>query len=295
MDEYSVTANEMAMEDASEGNDTADVVENNANAVDATSESTEATTQSNADAAGQEGAEQVSEEAQAEAPRADAQAQGDESAKQPQNTGPNKDFATRRAEAEAAAKRAEIAAYTKVMAGMVNPETGKAFESIEAFNEFQMRMRVKTGAKRTGLTEEAYKAQEEQMREQMKAEFEQSPEMKAAKQLIAQAQVDAQKQLFSADIEAIKAAYPDEKAKDVPELGMEFAKLRAAGLDPITSYEAVRAKKVREGGVKAPSTGDVKSTKKSDPHYFTSEEVDRMSDAELDKHLDDINRSMKKW
>ena len=88
---------------------------------------------------------------------------------------------------------------------------------------------------------------------------------------------------FEKDLEALKTAYPELKVKTVFEIGGgEFAKLRAAGVDTITAYEAIRAKEARETKPKPPSTGSVKSNSVPESEYFTSEQLDRLTPKQLD-------------
>ena len=87
---------------------------------------------------------------------------------------------------------------------------------------------------------EALARLEAQLRQQFRAtdpEFlAQAAELKKAHDREAQAQ-------FSNDLKTIRAAYPDEKAQKVEELGIEFLKLCAGGISPLVAYEAIRNEK----------------------------------------------------
>ena len=101
--------------------------------------------------------------------------------------------------------------------------------------------------------------------------------------------------VFKDDLEQVKTAYPDLKAKNIFDLGEEFLKLRASGVDPVIAYEAIKAKEARETKEKPVSTGSVKSTAKVEKDFFTADEVKRMTADEVRKNMDIIDKSMKKW
>ena len=101
--------------------------------------------------------------------------------------------------------------------------------------------------------------------------------------------------VFAEDLAAIKQLYPDEKAKDIRDLGDEFMAMMASGqVDAVSAYEAIRARKNRTNP-KPPSTGGLGSNGGKKPAYFTKEQVDAMSDAEIDKNYDAIRKSMMRW
>jgi hypothetical protein len=99
------------------------------------------------------------------------------------------------------------------------------------------------------------------------------------------------------DLAAVKAAYPDEQAADVAELGREFIRLKAAGVDTLIAYEAVRAARNRQRVTPPPQAGPVTTSAKEDKEYYTSDEVDRMDPREMDDPgvIARILRSMTRW
>ena len=115
---------------------------------------------------------------------------------------------------------------------------------------------------------------------------------------MAQAEIARQQQyeaVFAEDLAAIKQLYPDEKAKDIRDLGDEFMAMMASGqVDAVSAYEAIRARKNRTRP-KPPRTGGLGSDGGKKPAYFTKEQVDAMSDAEIDKNYDAIRKSMMRW
>lgn len=118
------------------------------------------------------------------------------------------------------------------------------------------------------------------------------------RQAMAQAEIARQQQyeaVFAEDLAAIKQLYPDEKAKDIRDLGDEFMAMMASGqVDAVSAYEAIRARKNRTNP-KPPSTGGIGGDGGKKPAFFTKEQVDAMSDAEIDKNYDAIRKSMMRW
>ena len=97
--------------------------------------------------------------------------------------------------------------------------------------------------------------------------------------------------VFREDLAAIRAAWPDETAASVRELGPQFAAICAAGVEPLAAYEALRAQRQRRA---APSTGRV-AAGGGDGTYFSRDEVARMSREEIHRNFDRIRRSMRRW
>lgn len=88
--------------------------------------------------------------------------------------------------------------------------------------------------------------------------------------------------VFADDLAEIRKAYPEERAKEVGDLGQDFLRLRAAGVGTLAAFEAARALKERRLGLRPPSTGSVKSASAPRQDYFTEGELDRLSKKELD-------------
>jgi SOS-response transcriptional repressor LexA len=88
-------------------------------------------------------------------------------------------------------------------------------------------------------------------------------------------------QIRKGDLEKVKKAFPDVAAKDVKELGEQFASLRANGIDAVVAYAAI---KQAEGATKPktpPSIGSVNNATARVKDFYTPEEVDSLSDAQL--------------
>lgn len=106
-----------------------------------------------------------------------------------------------------------------------------------------------------------------------------------------QAQFD---RVFQEDIRAIKKKHPDLPARTVDDLGPQFAGLRAAGVEPLVAYEAIRAVSERARLPMPPSMGSVKSEGQVARDYFTKEEIAGMSQSAIEANIDKVNQSLKR-
>ncbi len=82
---------------------------------------------------------------------------------------------------------------------------------------------------------------------------------------------------FAADLEQIKAEFPDENAKSVDELGTTFIKLRACGVDNLTAYRATAAERQKPADI-----GRVGADALQGERLFSSEELDSLTREQLD-------------
>lgn len=98
--------------------------------------------------------------------------------------------------------------------------------------------------------------------------------------------------VFDGDLKAIRSAYPDERANSVDELGPQFIAMCAAGVSPLSAYEALRAEKARSVR-QPPSMGDVRPA--GGKGFYTRDEVARMSRSEIEHNFERIRRSMDRW
>lgn len=115
-----------------------------------------------------------------------------------------------------------------------------------------------------------------------------SPDRETAFEALRRREAD---RVFREDLAAIRAAWPDETAASISELGPQFAAICAAGVEPLAAYEALRAQRQRRA---APSTGKV-AAGGGDGTYFSRDEVARMSREEIHRNFDSIRRSMRRW
>ena len=97
--------------------------------------------------------------------------------------------------------------------------------------------------------------------------------------------------LKAQDLREIKDAHPDITISDVEELGEDFFKYRAMGIDAVSVYEAIQMKK----GVPPKPMGKVKTSTPKKTGGFTRDEVANMSKEEIHKNFDKIRESMSKW
>lgn len=168
-----------------------------------------------------------------------------------------------------------------------NPDTGKPFTSKSEFLGWKQKQAIAQQAQAANMDPDIYAQILEQAREQVKAT---DPDYIAAQQRIAELQQHENQITLDSDLKAIKKAFPDEKAKSVVELGTDFIRLCANGVDPVVAYRAVREQK----SPAQPGMGDVKPTVK-DKGYFTRDEVAVMSQDEIKKHYETIKASMETW
>lgn len=214
-----------------------------------------------------------------EPPADDAQAQE----KPTQDPEVNRAFAQRRREQEM---------FQKLFGDVTNPVTGKPFSGLDEFGAWKEKQRVEKAAKQAGLTAEEYAALEAQIAQKVK---ESDPEVLHMRTMAEQLQQAQQRQVFQKDLAEIRAAYPDEKAEDVAELGEEYLAMMATGkVSAIAAYEAVRAHKQRSAP-KAPSMGDVGGSAGKEKEFFTREEVLKMTQAEVSQNFEKIRKSQAKW
>lgn len=105
----------------------------------------------------------------------------------------------------------------------------------------------------------------------------------------AQAQMDA-------DLAEIQKIAPD--VKSIQELGKEYLVFRfnAMGeMGAVEAYQMAKAYKEKMTPKKPPVIGDVSTTEKPQSDYFTREEVEAMSPAEVKANYDKIRESIPKW
>lgn len=101
--------------------------------------------------------------------------------------------------------------------------------------------------------------------------------------------------LMNDDLKRIQKLDPTVKALN--DLGDDYFNLIKVGVDAEIAYEAVKQKKLRETKTAPPEIGRVNSNTKVEKDYYSPEEVDKMSTAELDnpKIWEKVRNSMTKW
>ena len=182
--------------------------------------------------------------------------------------------------------------FRQMVGNIPNPETGRPFENPAEFARWREKAEAAQRARQSGMTPEQYQRVMDEATQQVKQS---DPEYLRMQAMVQQMQSQRQQEVFAQDLAAIKAAYPDEQAKSVVDLGDDFMQLMATGqLDAVGAYEAVRRKR-NAGRKQTPSMGAVSSGSSEPKTYYTREEVARMQPDEVEKNLDAINKSMKRW
>ena len=99
-------------------------------------------------------------------------------------------------------------------------------------------------------------------------------------------------QMMAKGLSEIQQIDPD--VKSLEELGDSFANYIRAGLSSVDAYYAVKAREAKEK-ITPPKTVGKVATTKGESSYFTKEEVEAMSDEDIDKNWDAIQKSYKQW
>lgn len=95
-----------------------------------------------------------------------------------------------------------------------------------------------------------------------------------------------------ADLKEIKKVHPDASIEDVEELGEKFFAYRTMDISAVDAYEAIQMQKNKNKPPKA--MGKVKASPPQ-KDFFTRDEVEAMSQAEVKKNFEKIRNSMSKW
>ena len=129
-------------------------------------------------------------------------------------------------------------------------------------------------------------------------------------------QADADRKWYADDLAAFRKAYPDVDAQKLlsdPDFG-EYAEAQVMAKVPLAKiyggYEKLRAKFKKEADQKAEAAKDGAARALANARagvgskagsgtiqndYFTPEQVDKMTPEEVEKNLDKIHKSMKRW
>ena len=208
----------------------------------------------------------------------------------PQSPEVNSQFKAMRLRAEAEAQRKYDAEIKAMYTGYVHPETGKPIESLSDLTEVRRYQEMQKQAAENGISVE----QQQKLVENIRADLMRNdPEIKRAQEQLQHYQQMEMEQAFERDLATIKKAYPSEKAKSIDDLGPEFLAIMASGkVSPLAAYEAVLAERKRNSP--PPSMGDV-ATGKGESEFFTPEEVRTMTPKQVEKNLDKILASQKRW
>lgn len=205
----------------------------------------------------------------------------------------NAENAQRRREAE---QRQRQKYFAEFAAGLTDPMTQKPFESEEAWSRWKQNAAIAAQAQKAGVEPEKARQLVDSMRDTIRQTDPEFRRMAQENQAVRRQQAEAmQQQVFAQDLAAIRKMYPDEKAKSVTELGDEYMAMMATGqVDAVSAYEAIRAKHQRTAP-KPPSTGKIQAAAGRKGAYYTREQVNAMTDKQIEENYDDIRRSMATW
>lgn len=224
---------------------------------------------------------------------AEGEAEPQEQAEQAWKTEQNAENAQRRRMAE---KRQRERYFAEFAAGLTDPQTNQPFASEEAWSRWKQDAVITAKARQAGVEPETAQKLVDDVRDTIRQTDPEYRRMAAENEAVRRQQMQQyQQQVFAQDMQQIRALYPDEKAKSVTEFGDEFMTMMASGqVDAVSAYEAIRAKRQRTAP-KPPSTGKIQATAAKKGAYYTRDEVNAMSDEQIEKNYEDIRRSMAKW
>lgn len=138
----------------------------------------------------------------------------------------------------------------------------------------------------------AYGVDPDQERARFQAELERSQfeqENETLKYELEQMRVERLMEQGLAEVRAI-----DPSINDLTDLGVDFPNFIMAGLSSTDAYYACKAKEARTKITPPKPIGSVESAG-VESGFFSREEVDAMSDEEIDKNYEAIRNSMNKW
>ena len=171
------------------------------------------------------------------------------------------------------------AEYARVFATAKNPITGQPIRSKADYDAAVEAQNIVQDAEAKGITPQ----QEQENREKIRRELlENDPEIKKLRQEAETYKKEHVERVFSSDLEAIKAKYPEETAKTAEELGEDFIQIMAAGngrLNALAVYSALKAQKEEKA---PPVIGDITHTPPPEGDYYTDAELKALSSKDLD-------------
>jgi hypothetical protein len=221
-----------------------------------------------------------------------------------QSPAANKSFARLRRERDRLARELENAKKSSVQAEKEEGVTGQAAEGVEKGEPFEKGNEKEPFSEEGEGSDVEVKDTEADAADQAEQLADQLPEGEEAGSFsyeltaLLQERAVMQELLFASqferDLQQLKGLFPLEKVAHISELGEEFMALRAAGVDNVTAYVAVQlAKNVG----KPPEAGAVSSSNSEEEGFFTSRELDHLTEKELSdpKILQKAIKSMTKW
>ena len=131
-----------------------------------------------------------------------------------------------------------------------------------------------------------------QERQQQEAAQRQSRQMQQELELLRSRE---RQRILEADLKKVQQMDPNIHA--LADLGLDFLRMKQAGVETEVAYRAVMAQRAAHTPVAPKPAGRVEAPKEGKKDFYSSSEVDRMSEAELDdpKVLEQVIRSMNRW
>ena len=160
-------------------------------------------------------------------------------------------------------------------------------------------LRIELQARREGVTPDVVRAREITERQRYREQLNSDPEFIAAQTQLRYYRQELARRQREQDVAELQAKYPADKI-DADSLGEQYAKLRAAGVDNLTAYAAVRTVSemaAAQQPAPPPDTGAVGTAAEQEKDFYTPEEVDRLTSKQLDdpKIMEKVMKSMTKW
>ena len=132
--------------------------------------------------------------------------------------------------------------------------------------------------------------------DEVKAEMAEAQEVESLRARVKELETEKQQtraqNMMQSDLATLQKLDPNIKSLD--EMGQEFLRLIAAGVDCETAYDAQKAYDARHK-VSTPKAIGALNNEAPEKDYFTPEEVRAMSEAEVKKNFDKIMASQEKW
>lgn len=140
-------------------------------------------------------------------------------------------------------------------------------------------------ASKTGIPVDELKNRESQRKADIEKAIETDPRILEAERITKETQ-------YAKDLEAVKAAFPEVKAKSVFELGDVFVKSMAAGLSPEDAYAAQLNFNKRTIKPAPPKMGTVKQSYEPEKETFSDDELNAFKKDELIKNPKLLEKAM---
>ncbi|MGI6168812.1 MAG: hypothetical protein ACOYI4_03720 [Christensenellales bacterium] len=204
----------------------------------------------------------------------------------------------RRYEAEANQARQQAAAAQAEREKLLNAVRMYGFDGEpDAITAELERQAIAMQAEATGVPASQIEAQYAEQRRQQEEFQRLQAQLQATNQELDGYRQEKYERILTDDLQSIKKVYPDVKASDIRELGQDFIRLRAAGVDTLVAYESIRAVDAKTKMTPPPESGTVGAAAPGEKSFYTSDEVDRLTPEQLDnpKIMKAVLDSMTKW